>query len=569
MKNLKLRRLLLLSRLEGKARQEKFDECTTVVFGENDTGKSHLIKSIYGAFGADASVVNEKWIKASVATMLEFSVDGAIYSILRFDNQFALFDAADDLLWTGTSLMKEVGPKIAELLDFTIQLTTKYNDLVVPPPQFCFLPFYQDQDRGWDDSWSSFKSLAMIPNFKKSILEYHTGIRPREYYSAQAQRADAQREQNELKAERRALDRATVRLRNGRSPVTTTFSPELFGSQIEQLLAELNELRTIYEGVKHKISELQSRRAVLVEEIEIARTALAELDADVKFTQNLSDAQVICPTCNTVHENDFANRFNLISDADACRGFLASARHSLVEVEADIARQMQSLHSYDDRIKRIDALLEERRGEVKLRDMLKDESERVVDATIAAERAVIDEGIIKWQAREEEALKTMKAHSSAKRKAEIVAFYTKKLSAFAVELGVTFGAAAKKSVSPKINETGSYGPRAILAYHFALLHTIREFTTSCLCPIILDTPLQQDQDDTNAAAIIGFALKNRPRDMQLVLGTVSLHGAEYGGHVINPLVKESLLRSEEFDTVNTYMRPFINKMLGQDQGELI
>src|SRR5690606_17674221 len=116
------------------------------------------------------------------------------------------------------------------------------------------------------------------------------------------------------------------------------------------------------------------------------------------------------------------------------------------------------------------------------------------------------------------------------------------------ELGVTFGAAAKKSVSPKINETGSYGPRAILAYHFALLHTIREFTTSCLCPIILDTPLQQDQDDTNAAAIIAFALKNRPPDMQLVLGTVSLHGAEYGGHVINPQVKESLLQSDQFDT---------------------
>lgn len=569
MKNLKLRKLLLLSRLEGKARQETFDDSTTVIFGENDTGKSHLIKSIYGAFGADASVVNEKWSKASVATMLEFSVNGTVHSILRFDDQFALFDAADNLLWTGTSLVKEVGPKVAELLDFTIKLATKSNDLVVPPPQFCFLPFYQDQDRGWDDSWSSFKSLAMIPHFKKSILEYHTGIRPREYYSAQAQRADAQREQNELKAERRALDRATTRLRNGRSPVTTTFSPELFGTQIEQLLAELNELRAIYEGVKHRISELQSRRAVLVEEIEIARLALAELDADVKFTQSLAEAQVVCPTCNTVHENDFANRFSLISDADACRGFLASARHSLVEVEADVARQMQSLRSYDDRIGRINALLEEKRGEVKLRDMLKDESERIVDTTIAAERAVIDGGIVEWQIKEEEAVKLMKAHSSAKRKAEIVAFYTKKLSAFAVELGVTFGVAAKKSVSPKINETGSYGPRAILAYHFALLHTIREFTTSCLCPIILDTPLQQDQDENNAAAIIAFALKNRPRDMQLILGTVSLHGAEFNGHVINPQVKESLLRKEEFETVNAYLRPFINKMLGQDQGELL
>lgn len=569
MKNLKLRKLLLLSQVERKARQEQFDDSTTVIFGENDTGKSHLIKSVYGAFGADASVVNEKWSKASVAIMLEFSVDGKVHSILRFDNQFALFDVSDNLLWTGNSLVKEVGPKVAELLDFTIQLTTKSNDLVVPPPQFCFLPFYQDQDRGWDDSWSSFKSLAMISNFKKSILEYHTGIRPKEYYNAQAQRAAAQSAQNELKAERRALDRATARLRNGRSPITTTFSPELFGAQIEQLLSELNELRAIYNTIKHKISELQSHRALLVEEIEVAGAALSELDADVKFTQSLTGTRVVCPTCNTVHENDFANRFSLISDADACRGFLASARHSLVEVETEVTRYLQSLWAYDDRIKRINTLLEVKRGEVKLRDMLKDESERIIDTTIAEERARIDADIVEWHIKENEATKLMKAHSSTKRKEEIVAFYAKKLSAFAVELGVTFESSAKKSVSPKINETGSYGPRAILAYHFALLHTIREFTTSCLCPIILDTPLQQDQDEKNAASIIAFALRHRPRDMQLILGTVSLHGVEYGGHVINPQVKESLLRSSQFDAVSSYMRPFINKMIGQGQGDLL
>jgi len=343
----------------------------------------------------------------------------------------------------------------------------------------------------------------------------------------------------------------------------------LFEKQIDQLLGEVNDLRAIFNAIKVRVSELQSRRAVLVEEIEVARAALAELDADVKFTQTLADAQVVCPTCNTVHDNDFASRFNLISDADACRGFLASARHSLIEVEADVVRQMQSLQAYDDRIGRIDALLEQQRGEVKLRDMLNDESERIVDATIAAERAVIDESISGWRTKEDEAAQLMKTHSSAKRKAEIVAFYAKKLGAFAVELGVTFEASTKKSVSPKINETGSYGPRAVLAYHFALLHTIREFTTSGLCPIILDTPLQQDQDEKNAAAIIAFALKNRPRDMQLVLGTVSMHGAKYDGHTINPKVKESLLREEEFDIVNAYMRPLINKLLGQDEGEIL
>jgi hypothetical protein len=51
-------------------------------------------------------------------------------------------------------------------------------------------------------------------------------------------------------------------------------------------------------------------------------------------------------------------------------------------------------------------------------------------------------------------------------------------------------------------------------------------------------PLQQDQDEKNAAAMIAFALKNRPKDMQLVLGTVSMHGVEYKGYSINPTVKD-------------------------------
>jgi hypothetical protein len=226
MKSLKLQRLLLLSGIEKKARQENFDATSTVIFGANDTGKSHFIKSIYGAFGADSSVINEKWSNASVTIMLRFSVGEESYAILRMDDQFAMFDGNDALLWSASGLVKEVGPKIAELLDFNIMLPTKYTDLIVPPPQFCFLPFYQDQDRGWDDTWGSFKGLSMISDFKRGILEYHTGIRPREYYEAKAKRGEAQREQNELKAERRALDRATERLRNGRSPVRDVRQPD-------------------------------------------------------------------------------------------------------------------------------------------------------------------------------------------------------------------------------------------------------------------------------------------------------------------------------------------------------
>ena len=54
-----------------------------------------------------------------------------------------------------------------------------------------------------------------------------------------------------------------------------------------------------------------------------------------------------------------------------------------------------------------------------------------------------------------------------------------------------------------------------------------------------------------------------------MLGAVSMHVVEYMGYSINPTGKESMLGREDFGEVSDYMWPFINRMLGQDQGELL
>lgn len=566
MKSMRLLKLSLLSHRERRAREESFDRDVTVILGENDVGKSHLIKSAFAAFGADAAVVNEKWKLAQSIIALEFAVDDVQYTIVRANNQFGLFDSGGQLLWSESLLVKEVAPKIAALLDFEIELPMKDDTLITPPPQFCFLPFYQDQDRGWNDQWASFKALNMLPDYRRSLLEYHTGIRPREYYRARAAKAEAVRQQHELKAERKALDRAAARLQAGRTAVGVPFEPEQFVDQINRLLVELNELGSQYDGVRKKVSELQSRRAVLVEQIEIADSALRELDQDFRFMQEVTDSEITCPTCHAVYENDFANRFGLIGDADACRGFLASARLSLIEVERDIETHRRAMSEYQGRARKVEAILAETRGTIKLGDMLKDESERMLDVTIAAERAMIQQGINDWLLKEHEAVETMNQFGSAKRRKEILEFYSRKLTSFAHELGVEFTVTVGKSVAPRINETGSYGTRAILAYHYAILHTIREFTSSCLAPIILDTPLQQDQDKHNADAILRFIRDRRPPDMQLLLGTVSLHGVDYPGHRIEPDTTFSLLREDEYERVAAIIAPMFDQMMRPTDG---
>lgn len=104
-------------------------------------------------------------------------------------------------------------------------------------------------------------------------------------------------------------------------------------------------------------------------------------------------------------------------------------------------------------------------------------------------------------------------------------------------------------------------PRALLAYYFAILHTMSEGSRRTTAPIIIDSPVQQDQDAENAARIIDFALRRRPADAQLILGTVSLHGTKYEGHVIETTTKYELLSKGEYERVNAEFTPLYQRIL--------
>ena len=70
-----------------------------------------------------------------------------------------------------------------------------------------------------------------------------------------------------------------------------------------------------------------------------------------------------------------------------------------------------------------------------------------------------------------------------------------------------------KAIDSIIRETGSDLPRALLAYYYAFIHTMKKHSTSAFCPIVVDTPVQQDQDKTNAARMISFCLNETPAEL--------------------------------------------------------
>ncbi len=118
-----------------------------------------------------------------------------------------------------------------------------------------------------------------------------------------------------------------------------------------------------------------------------------------------------------------------------------------------------------------------------------------------------------------------------------------------------------KKNRPTISEAGSSQPRLLLAYYFAILHTIAKYSTCCFCPIVIDTPKQQDPDDNHAETVIKFCLENRPPNSQLILASGSIHGVEFDGKLIEPQVKHSVLEEAQYDSVNEFMHPFISSAM--------
>src|SRR3989338_2504658 len=92
MKNLKLVKMRIFSLKEKAGKVINFSDGFNIIMGDNDTGKSSLIKSIYYTFGADP-MMHHDWKSANPIPMIEFELDSKKYTIMRDRNMIADFQS--------------------------------------------------------------------------------------------------------------------------------------------------------------------------------------------------------------------------------------------------------------------------------------------------------------------------------------------------------------------------------------------------------------------------------------------------------------------------------------------
>jgi|SRR6516164_3050528 predicted ATPase len=125
MKKLVFKEVSILSKVEKAGRTETFSPTTNLLTGENDVGKSTLIKCLYHTLGADVSgLQNTRWKNARPIYCLRFALEGVEYSVIRDEKYFGVFDAAEKLVGRFVEISGDKGISrfLNPLLNFRIEL---------------------------------------------------------------------------------------------------------------------------------------------------------------------------------------------------------------------------------------------------------------------------------------------------------------------------------------------------------------------------------------------------------------------------------------------------------------
>lgn len=557
MKNFHLINMLLVSHREKKARKIDFHPQVTVIKGQNDTGKSSVIKSIPYAFGAQPHKIHHKWKEADVSILVRFNLSGVNYSIYRHRSSFSLFDSNDQKIGTYTSVTLELAPVLAKLFGFNLKLTDRSGVSIVPPPAYLMLPFYIDQDGGWSNKWSSFTNLSQLPYWQNRVSGYHFGTRPDKWYELEAKKKGFENDKSEPVRQLESIKTIRSKAYKEISRVDFDINVDHFRYEIERLLEQCEVLKKAQNKYRNNKVELRTEKIKLEAQIEIVVRTHDELSEDYKYSCHVNGESVDCPTCGANYENSFSERFGIAQDTETCTDLLASLRRDLEKVDREIDLIETVLVDKQSNINDINAILSEKQGNIKLKDLIELEGKRnlLKHLDIEAQKyKVAIEGVEEKISATEEKMDTYDNPESRKR---IISEYGESLRKNTQKLNVhSLSDNVYKDINSNIEESGSDLPRAVLAYFFTALTAIEKNGNATFLPIIIDAPNQQEQDPDNLIKVLEFIKESRPKGKQLILGLVEDANVNFDGKTIIFDKKYSVLNESDYIDVTEEIRHF-------------
>lgn len=484
-----------------------------------------MAKMMFWVFGCEPQL-DTNFQALDIEVILEFSIDSKSYSIKRYKDFFSFY-SSKRLVSMYIGMSDEYKLKIADLFNFKVRLNSRAEEekTEIPPPAYYFVPYFIDQKKSWAAAWNSFEKLGQFKDWKKTIIDYHVGILPNEYFEY-SEKVYLKSKQVEIeKVQYNKFKSAYDIIETDRNQKFASLDSKVFLKMTEEIKVEFKRLLTIQQKFFTELSSLQVDISLINNEMNLLQGVVSDLEADYRFaTENIVNDEFECPLCGVVHNNDIFNRSSILKDKN-------KAQLSYDKLLSKLNRKQKKVLRINEEVeligKELDTISSQYVSvEEKERIELLEAADQVVRSKILLELKVKwTELLANWQKYNEElkALKKLRDNSvSDNRRKTINAEFRSYITKYIYELGVknvNLSKVNKPSDHSQIVKEGgaAEGIRAILSYYFSIFQLIKSESDQVISPFVIDTPNQQEQSEGNYDKIVEVLLGKSFDESQVIL----------------------------------------------------
>ena len=506
---------------------------------ENHVGKSSVIKSLYDTLGAEVHF-DARWGKDTKLTVVTIDVDGIEYRVVRFIKTFAILRDSE-LVLLSDSVTKNLAPKLAEIFNFSVYLAEKSGNkkVVQAPPAFTFMPYYIDQDKGWNELYDSFERMDQFakPERAKSLY-FHLGLYTKARIELQAKK---DRLMDDIKALQEREQRLIIMIK-ALTEELNNIIPADNEEELEQHLAtpkkEIEELVQAIGQTRNKIQELNTALQQHEKQLEIIRQ-FQQIQISGKAEKK---ARHVCPKCGYEFDDELyalvKNNYNQ-----------SNAEYLRAQIELIVNHIRSELKEQEERYIQL-------MSKLKVQEKVYDEPQDAYDAylrhrglkdTVRKYFKELAQNRIKQSDCEDEIKDINKELQDIPDKKEIEQIYISFVKQNIIALSAwTQEYEGKIKLLTALNAQGSLLPKIILSQYNGLFQTMARMNSSVMrFPFVVDSPREKESSVNSSKEILNMIAKIASLP-QIILATVDYDtfDIEDGGNV------NKIYLNEQFNVLN-------------------
>lgn len=513
MKRIRFKEIALMS-YNGVARRINLNSDLVILAGGNESGKSSILKTLYHTLGATVHPFAQRWDGANVISLLKFTVDGANFKAVRLANDVYVFNPNGSLRFHEVDRQR-IAVKINELFGIPPFHKDKTGNEITLPVGCLFMPFYIDQDHGWDQPWNS---LLRLDGGKHNAMMFHVGAINEEYYSYKSLLDATESKLKGIIDEIMGSNKFKNTFLNRYKDVEKLpFTDEDFQRGIDDVLSKLSELKEEQKKVLQELEKLYGVRYSYQFNIDQLKENINEINKDFKYALK-SPHELCCPMCGAMVENGPYERFRMLDDRDRCKNLLIENNRRLEQINVRIGEKEQLSDEIKKKIEELQQAINKKTERVSLEEMfiekMKEHVETVITETVndlIAQKAKCELEIINYK-------NNLKLVSKDDIRQTIQKEFDNYMRSTLRKLRLDRSESQKHySLGGRVKTTGSNIVKMVIAYTYAYFYVMMKHNCPVFAPIVIDEPKQNGLDDNGFSSIIDFIINNRPEGSQLIL----------------------------------------------------